>query len=99
MRNLIAVILFAVLVGMSAMPLDAMADSDASTAPRLNHGKKWRIGYYEGGPYRNYPINLRTIVAGLAGLGWMAPGDIPAYQDDSDSRKGWDYLVQHVNSD
>jgi ABC-type uncharacterized transport system substrate-binding protein len=70
----------------------------SSTAPVTNHGKKWRIGYYEGGPYVNYPVNLRTIVAGLAELGWMAPAAIPEVPDKTLSKPVWEYLAKHTQS-
>ena len=72
--------------------------ADESLSPVLNKGRKWRIGYYEGGAYINYPANLRTLVAGLAELGWMRPLNIPAMSDATDSKPVWDYLVKHVNS-
>ncbi|MEJ2154603.1 MAG: ABC transporter substrate binding protein [Desulfobacteraceae bacterium] len=75
----------------------SMAD-DKATSPVLNKGRKWRIGYYEGGPYINYPANLKTIVAGLADLGWMAPLSIPAMDDASDSKAVWDVLVRNTKS-
>ena len=30
--------------------------------PKMNNGKKWRVGYLEGGPLPNYPDNLRALV-------------------------------------
>jgi ABC-type uncharacterized transport system substrate-binding protein len=80
---------------MLALPLVARA---SSTAPITNHGRKWRIGYYEGGAYFNYPGNLRAIVAGLVEMGWMAPIDIPTVKDQTLSRPVWDYLVKHTQS-
>jgi len=80
-------------------PAASRAKSDSGLAPTLNHGRKWRIGYYEGGAYVNYPANLRTIVAGLAELGWMAPLNIPDVQDTTASKPVWDDLVRHARSD
>jgi hypothetical protein len=34
-------------------------------APVTNHGKKWRVGYCQGGPYVNYPANLKAIAKGM----------------------------------
>lgn len=75
----------------------SMAD-EALWSPVMNHGKKWRIGYYEGGPYINYPANLKTIAAGLAELGWMSPVDFPKMDDAGDSKVVWDHLVRNVKS-
>ena len=36
-----------------------------SDAPTTNDGKKWRIGYYEGGPYLQYLQTLEATVRGL----------------------------------
>lgn len=93
-RVTIPLMLFIVLV----LPVPNCMAGDASLSPVLNQGQKWRIGYYEGGPYINYPANLRTIVAGLAELGWMAPLDIPAMAPATDSKAVWDYLVRHAKS-
>lgn len=82
-------------LGMQAPATDAKA---SSTTPVTNHGKKWRIGYYEGGSYFNYPVNLRTIVAGLIQLGWMAPATIPEVPDKTLSKPVWDYLAKHTQS-
>ena len=71
----------------------------AGTKPVLNHGTKWRIGYYEGGSYINYPINLIKIVKGLVELGWIEPIDFPEFEDPTDSRSVWHFLVQQTKSD
>lgn len=80
-------------------PVAARADSDDPLSPVLNQGRKWRIGYYEGGSYVNYPANLRTIVAGLAELGWMEPLNIPGAGGLKASKPVWDYLAQHCQSE
>jgi ABC-type uncharacterized transport system substrate-binding protein len=80
------------------MQLAAVYTNASSTAPVSNHGKKWRIGYYEGGGYINYPINLRTIVAGLVELGWVAPVAIPEVPDKTLSEPVWDYIAKHTQS-
>jgi ABC-type uncharacterized transport system substrate-binding protein len=87
----------------------AMAGSNTfRTAPTTNHGKKWRIGYYEGGPYVNYPANLKTIAQGLIKLGWIDDMRFNDAVDGTDSKVVWvalskaksDYLqfVRHAYS-
>lgn len=72
---LIAVFLFSVSV--------ALIDATASqTAPTLNNGKKWRIGYYEGGPYSDYTDTMRTLVKGLIELGWIKDENPPELFDE-----------------
>ncbi len=69
---------------------DAVARSDRfQTAASTNKGKKWRIGYYEGGPYANYPANLKAIAAGLAELGWMNKTGIADMQGLTDAKRVW----------
>ncbi|MBU2623822.1 MAG: ABC transporter substrate-binding protein [Proteobacteria bacterium] len=75
------------------IPLSVIAkDSKYKTTPLLNNGKKWRIGYYEGGPYINYPANLITLVKGLNELGWMGAITINTKKNPTDSRVVWDEL-------
>jgi ABC-type uncharacterized transport system substrate-binding protein len=93
-RSIIAIALFASLI----MPTIGLAQKDRSLSPSLNQGHKWRIGYYEGGSYFNYPANLRAIVAGLAELGWIAPMNIPQMNDASASKPVWDILVRNAKS-
>ena len=71
----------------------------SGTRPVLNKGQKWRIGYYEGGPYINYPAVLKTIVDGLADLGWLEPVVFPEFKDPKDSESVWHFLAQHAKSD
>ncbi len=63
-------------------------------APVTNHGKKWRVGYYQGGPYVNYPANLKAIAKGLAELGWLEYNRPPKAENPSDAREVWQSLTQ-----
>jgi len=67
------------------------------TSPPAQVTKKWRIGYYEGGPYKNYPITLTGMVSSLAELGWIEPLTIPQYED-KDMGKLWAWLSANVRS-
>ena len=67
-------------------------------APTTNNGEKWRIGYYEGGPYVNYQLNLREIANGLAELGWMQEVHIPEFDDPDDTSNLWEFLSESVES-
>lgn len=98
MLQLLKITIIAILVGMGVQTIPAVAQDAYSTRPETNHGKKWRIGYYEGGSYINYPINLRAIAAGLVDLGWMDPLTIPTVADQTLSKPVWDYLASHARS-
>jgi ABC-type uncharacterized transport system substrate-binding protein len=67
---------------------------DYRVTPVTNHGLKWRVGYYEGGPYINYPANLKAIAKGLAQLGWIEAVSLPETQDPSDARAIWQRLTR-----
>ena len=49
----------------------------ADSTPILNNGNKWRIGYYEGGPYSDDTDTMRTLVKGLIELGWIKDRNPP----------------------
>ncbi len=55
----------------------------ADVAPKLNGGEKWRIGYYEGGPYSDYTDTMRTLVKGLIASGWIDDQNPPEYFNES----------------
>jgi ABC-type uncharacterized transport system substrate-binding protein len=77
----------------------AAADKKAfKTQPTLNDGRKWRIGFYEGGSYSNYPLQLEALVKGLAELGWMAPIDLAPARDEDRTAKIWRRLATQADS-
>jgi len=77
----------------------AAADkTDFITLPVNNADHKWRIGYYEGGSYSNYPLHLEALVQGLVKLGWLAPVDFSNARDEDRTQKMWRYLSKEVNS-
>lgn len=97
-KALLAVLLAALLAGGGA-PAQAGDDPLAvPVTPTPNDGRKWRIGYYEGGQYPDYEVILKAIVRGLVGLGWMQPLEPPS---DGDTQPGayWRYLAANAESD
>ncbi len=69
-----------------------------STVPPEKTAKKWRIGYLEGGPYKDYQSVLIATFNGLADLGWIEKSDIPAQENNEDTGKLWEWLVKNVKS-
>lgn len=65
----------------------------AETSPILNNGEKWRIGYYEGGPYSDYTDTMRTFIRGLISLGWIEDRMLPVLKGRT-PRPYWDWLVR-----
>lgn len=68
----------------------ALAPGD--THPVTNRGRPWRIGYYEGGSYVNYPANLASLARGLTKLGWMEPVVLSEANAPGDSKIFWEAL-------
>ena len=65
----------------------------ATNEPILNQGEKWRLAYYEGGPYSDYVKTMHTLLQGLMDLRWLKPGRLP--QVDGDAPKPyWKWLRQ-----
>lgn len=70
-----------------------------SNAPVTKKGEKWRIGYYEGGPYINYKNSLIGTVQGLMELGWIERTDIPFQEPDKEETTAlWDWLATKAKS-
>lgn len=62
-------------------------------------GGKWRIGYYEGGPYFNYRRNLVGFVEGLMDLGWIEPAEVPDVGGPDNNALLWPVLAATLRSD
>lgn len=78
-------------------PLSA---EDISPPPSLNNGKKWRIGYYEGGPWQDYRESLKVTVEGLMARGWIEKKPLPfvSSSDIPSTYPLWNWLASSVKS-
>ena len=73
--------------------------ADFSTTPKDNHGKKWNIGYYEGGEYIDYQKSLVATVYGLMDLGWIDKTTIPPSLITGEQTKEiWNWLATDAKS-
>lgn len=82
----------------ASVNVSAADKGEFSTNPVTNNGKKWRIGYLEGGNYPDYEIILKATVKGLIGLGWIEDMEFPkAYNPNH--REFWEWLSRSVRSD
>jgi ABC-type uncharacterized transport system substrate-binding protein len=68
-----------------------------STNPKTNDGKKWRIGYFEGGEYIDYQKTLVATVKGLMDLGWIEKAALPAVQGE-ETKALWDWLASRAQT-
>ncbi|OQX04007.1 MAG: ABC transporter substrate-binding protein, partial [Desulfobacteraceae bacterium IS3] len=78
------------------MCMTALA-AEYKTAPTLNKGVKWRIGYYEGGEYMTYQKTLTVVIAGLMDTGWIEKAEIPA-QEGIQTKNLWNWLATQAKS-
>lgn len=70
-----------------------------NTKPARNNTQKWRIAYYEAGPWKEYPTHLRALVNGLIELKWMEPLVLPIYENPDDTAQLWQFLAANTQSD
>ena len=112
-RMLVSGLLAAWLAGVfgatvSAEPLGAVdrvpvVDREAAMAlpvtPRLrDDGRRWRIGYYEGGQYRDYEIILKATLRGLMALGWIEEIELPP-ENHPEPGGFWRWFAENGRSD
>lgn len=67
------------------------------TDPIAKNGKKWRIAYYEGGPFTDYQQVLTETVRGLMQLGWIETAELPK-QKGEENKILWDWLATKAKS-
>ena len=71
--------------------------ADFATTPKKNQGKKWRIGYYEGGEYIDYQKIFSETIKGLMKLGWIKQESIPP-QKGEQTTELWNWLATKAES-
>ena len=73
--------------------------TDQHTDPVTNEGKKWRIGYLQGGDYQNYPPCLLRTIEALMQFGWLEYAKIPEQVGSNKTDYIWKWLSENVQSD
>jgi ABC-type uncharacterized transport system substrate-binding protein len=68
-----------------------------TTNPTTNNGHKWRIAYFEGGPYRDYQEIFSETIRGLMNLGWIEKTELPTPKGDS-TEALWRWLAKNAKS-
>lgn len=94
MRILCFSFLFVFFISISVLAADK---GDFSISPQTDNGKKWRIGYYEGGEYIDYQKVLIATVKGLMELEWIEPARIPP-QKGEQTGEFWNWLATKTKS-
>lgn len=59
-------------------------------------GRKWRLGYLEGGPSPEYVQNLQALVQALAEHGWLERTELPVLADPEDAVGLWRWLAANA---
>ncbi len=64
-------------------------------------GRKWRVACVESGPYGDFQKTLRGLAKGLAELGIISNGDIPAQKGGGTDASAplWAWLAEHAGGD
>jgi ABC-type uncharacterized transport system substrate-binding protein len=88
-----------VCVALIVSHVNAITDAwgDFATMPKTNNGKKWRIGYYQGGDYSNYYKYLVGTINGLMDLGWIESKELPKIQNEKTDIL-WYWLSKNAKS-
>ena len=90
--------LFTLICCVFAFSAMAAKDDGLPTTPRDNKGKKWRIGYLQGGDYNSYQQSLAAIVQGLMRLGWIQEAELPKATSDKEVATLWLWLSTEAKS-
>lgn len=97
MRLILKIVcLFLIMVMISSMGY-AGNSKIFSTKPQTNDGRKWRVGYYQGGDFVNYYEYLSSTVQGLMDLGWIEESQIPRIEGNLGLF--WEWLATKTRSD
>jgi ABC-type uncharacterized transport system substrate-binding protein len=70
---------------------------DEDSHPKTKDGGKWRIAYYEGGPYTDYTDSMRATIMGLMDLGWIEKSTLPQLHGDV-TKPYWSWLAHQSRS-
>ncbi len=92
-------LLFSIITGIILALLYSSIGAANEDKPVLNKGKKWRIGYIEGGYYASYPVNIKALVLGLSELGWVEIKKIPSHVDKKDTSRLWAWVASNIKSE
>ena len=96
-RSLLKIIIGILLIFFLGVSCSTKKD-EFSTEPQSNNGKKWRVGFLEGGPFVGYPMTLKALVQGLLELGWVEEIQIPAQSDETATEEMWTWMANNVKS-
>lgn len=97
MKTFTKVFFLILLASLFSASIFAAEKEPFSMAPITNKGKKWRIAYYEGGPYIDYQQVLSETIRSLMKLGWIETAELPPQQGE-DNKVLWQWLATKLKS-
>jgi ABC-type uncharacterized transport system substrate-binding protein len=71
---------------------------DYSTRPTTHNGKRWRIAYYEGGPYIDYQLIFAETIKALMKMGWIEEEPLPTLTGE-ETVGLWHWLTTNARSE
>ncbi len=80
------------------LSFNATAEETFKTTPVARKDGKWRIAYYEGGPYADYGHSLLETVKSLMAMGWIEHAALPDFNGDR-TKAIWDWLSVNAKSE
>ncbi len=84
-----------------ALSLSAAFAADETAhpvTPPQKAAKKWRAGYLEGGPYKDYQAVFTETLKALAELGWVKIPALPPMKKNPDTGELWAWLAENAQS-
>ena len=94
-----SLIMLVFLTGFFFSNVYAAEKKDFPVTPKTNNGKKWRIGYLEGGSNEGYTDNLSALITAFSEIGWTKQVDFPIQADKSNTKNLWVWISCNVKSD
>jgi ABC-type uncharacterized transport system substrate-binding protein len=95
MISLWVMLMVGLIFSFNAMAADK---GEFSISPKKNDGKKWRIGYYQGGDYVDYQTILKALIRSLADIGWVEPVELPPSNNPKETKELWQWISINVRS-
>lgn len=93
MKKLLVITLIALVVGLSFVLANVVPLFYAQVVDPAE--KKWRVAYYEGGPYIDYQRIFAGTIKGLIKIGDVEKGTLPGFRNE-ESRNLWHWLGDHT---
>ena len=99
MRSVQRIFFWLIIVLITGYHLQAIAADKGhfTTKPTTNNGQKWRIAYYEGGPYIDYKLIFSETIKALMKMGWIEEEPLPLSAGEETANL-WNWLATNAKS-